>query len=366
MSKKKQLLTAMLCASSMMINSVAVIAQNKDKKQETKPAPAQGAWVTTLPAPPPPAAFIQREFSFGGPVVKDAPYSAEAVTETIQTLGDGNRIVQNSSSKIYRDSAGRTRHEQSLKAIGPWAVSGEAPVMISINDPVSGVHYNLDSNTKIAHKMAPLQNFAFSDGMKMKMKNKQKAADGAESGANVSTSSGFGIADSTAVRTTVNAQSGAGASVNTVTLTRAAPGAIVGAMASAVPALPMAGGFFGAAEGEVSTESLGKQMIEGVEAEGQRVTITIQAGKIGNDRPIVTANERWYSPELQTIVFSKNSDPRFGETTYKLINIDRGEPDSSLFQPPADYTVEEGPNFNFRPMLAEPPTIQKRRRPNEN
>jgi hypothetical protein len=365
MSKKKQLLMAMLCAFSMMINSVAVVAQNKDKGQETKPVPEQGAWVTTLPAPAPPAGFIQREFSFGGPVVKDAPYSAEAVTETIQMLGDGNRIVQNSSSKIFRDGAGRTRHEQALKAIGPWAVSGESPVMISINDPVSGVHYNLNSNAKIAHKMAPLDKLALDEALKVKMKSKQKAADGAESGANVSNVSSYGVTESAGVRTVVSGSSSGATSVNTVTLTRAAPGAIVG-MASAAPALPMAGAFFGAGEGEVSTESLGKQMIEGVEAEGQRVTITIQAGKIGNDRPIVTVNERWYSPELQTVVLSKNSDPRFGETTYKLINIDRSEPDSSLFQVPADYTVEEGPSFNFRAMPAEPPMIKKKRRPNEN
>ena len=71
--------------------------------------------------------FIHNEFSFDGKMVKGAPYSADAVTETIQTLGDGNRIVRNSSAKIYRDSAGRTRREQTFKAIGPWAVSGEAP-----------------------------------------------------------------------------------------------------------------------------------------------------------------------------------------------------------------------------------------------
>jgi hypothetical protein len=105
-----------------------------------------------------------------------------------------------------------------------------------------------------------------------------------------------------------------------------------------------------------------------VEAEGQRVTVTIEAGKNCNERPIVTVNERWYSPELQTVIFSKNSDPRIGETIYKLINIDRGEPDSSLFQVPADYTVEEGPGFGLRPMSVppEPPTMRMRRRPNEN
>src|SRR5262245_15391792 len=102
MRRKKQLLAAMLCAFSMVINSAAVVAQDKDKKQESKSNPEQGV---TVAAPAVPvltnrAAFIQSEFSFGGPAVKGAPYSAEAVTETIQTLGDGNRIVQTSSAKL--------------------------------------------------------------------------------------------------------------------------------------------------------------------------------------------------------------------------------------------------------------------------
>ena len=70
--------------------------------------------------PPPPDAnmvFFATE-SFGGKTVKNAPYSAEAVTETIQTLGDGNRIVNRISSLLYRDSEGRTRREQSLKGLG--------------------------------------------------------------------------------------------------------------------------------------------------------------------------------------------------------------------------------------------------------
>ena len=64
-----------------------------------------------------------------------------------------------------------------------------------------------------------------------------------------------------------------------------------------------------AGEGEVNRESLGKQTIEGVEAEGTRVTFTIAAGKSGNDRPIVTVNEQWSSPDLQAIVMGNNSDP---------------------------------------------------------
>jgi hypothetical protein len=92
---------------------------------------------------------------------------------------------------------------------------------------------------------------------------------------------------------------------------------------------------------EDRTELLGKKTIEGVEAEGTRSTITIPAGQIGNDRPIVIVSERWYSKDLQAVVLSKHSDPRVGENVYRLTNIKRTEPAKSLFELPADYKVEE-------------------------
>ena len=92
----------------------------------------------------------------------------------------------------------------------------------------------------------------------------------------------------------------------------------------------------------VKTESLGTQVIEGVSAEGTRRTRTIPAGRIGNDKPISIVSEVWYSPDLQLVVMTRRSDPRFGETTYKLSNIHRTEPSASLFQPPADFAVQEG------------------------
>lgn len=89
-------------------------------------------------------------------------------------------------------------------------------------------------------------------------------------------------------------------------------------------------------------EQLGKQNIEGVEAEGTRTTITIPAGEIGNERSLEIVSERWYSPELQLDVMTRHSDPRSGETIYRLTNIDRSEPAKSLFEVPADYTIKEG------------------------
>jgi hypothetical protein len=91
---------------------------------------------------------------------------------------------------------------------------------------------------------------------------------------------------------------------------------------------------------ETHTEQLGMQNIEGVDCEGTRTTTTIPAGAIGNERPIEIVYEKWYSKDLQMIVYSKHSDPRFGEQTYRLTNINRSEPDPSLFEVPAGYKLQ--------------------------
>jgi hypothetical protein len=93
--------------------------------------------------------------------------------------------------------------------------------------------------------------------------------------------------------------------------------------------------------GKASREDLGEREIEGVLARGTRTTTVIQAGEIGNDRAITVVAEQWYSPDLQLIVATKHSDPRSGETTYRLTNIVRGEQDRSLFEVPAEYTLKE-------------------------
>jgi hypothetical protein len=109
------------------------------------------------------------------------------------------------------------------------------------------------------------------------------------------------------------------------------------------------------------TESLGPQTIAGVNAEGTRVTRTIPAGEIGNEKPITVVLEHWYSADLQMDVKSTHSDPRFGDTTYTLTNIQRAEPDASLFAVPSDYTVTTGKNrmfihtFNGGPDAPPPP-----------
>jgi hypothetical protein len=98
--------------------------------------------------------FLSAEMRFDDKVVKGAPYSAQAVLESTQTLSDGTHITRKSTASIYRDGEGRTRREQTMDAIGPFAVSGDAPRMISINDPISGTNYILDPRNKTARKMS--------------------------------------------------------------------------------------------------------------------------------------------------------------------------------------------------------------------
>ena len=95
-------------------------------------------------------------------------------------------------------------------------------------------------------------------------------------------------------------------------------------------------------DSETVTTSLGTQMVGGISAEGTRTTRTIPAGQIGNVKPIVIVTERWYSPDLQMVVMTKRSDPRTGQASFQMTNIQRQEPAASLFQVPSDYTVTQG------------------------
>ena len=232
--------------------------------------------------------------------------------------------------RVYRDSEGRTRREQSLKGLGVLGTGEEPLQTIFINDPVAGVTYSLDSRTHIAHKSVP---FTF--------ELSRKAATRCQS---------------TAEGQTFEFKVGPGAAAGGGNVIMTAPlGAGAGGCTSSTFChLRVVGStyVFRTSKGPNANEKkeqLGKQMIEGVEAEGTRTTVTIPAGEIGNERPIEIVSERWYSPELQLVVMTRHSDPRMGETTYKLTNINRAEPAKSLFEVPADYTIKSGfasPSFD--------------------
>lgn len=235
----------------------------------------------------------------GGKPVKDAPYSAEAVTEVTQTLSDGNRIQRRTSAMLARDGQGRTRREQQAMALGGIVAESKA-TFVTITDPVGGFFITLHPEEKLATR-APMPKFdmAFEAGEPATVMSFR--ADPAASGA------------------------GAGIAVNALSATRL--------VAADDPSRI-----------DADIESLGSQEFDGVRADGTRTTNTIPAGAIGNEQPIAMVTERWYSPELQAVVMSKRSDPRFGETVYRLTNIQRAEPDAALFKIPSDYRIEE-PKF---------------------
>jgi hypothetical protein len=199
--------------------------------------------------------FVTAAPELHGAAVTNSPYSAEEVSEMLQTLADGTHLRQKYPAvKMYRDSKGRTRTERTTN-----------PVMIEISDPVAHVHYIL------ADKLP-------------------------------------------------------------------GPKDVVGGrIGSATPPPPPPG------KGpRLTVEKLGSQTMEGVLVEGTRHTTTRPEGsRLGNDRPITVVSETWTSPDLKVVVLSKQSDPRSGEYTRKLVNITRGEPDASLFQLPADYIMQE-------------------------
>jgi TonB family protein len=418
--------------------------------------------------------FFSQEMSFDNRLVKGAPFSADIVSETVQALPDGNRIVQRSEGRIYRDSQGRTRNQRTYQMGG----SSEQRQVINIIDPSTNASYSLDPETRIARKN--FHNFGMAP-----------TSDGVPGGVSKGAAAGEAIIKAQPIYPAVAKQINASGEVQ-VSIVIGENGQVIEAKAikghpalraaaedaarkwvfkptlldgkpvkqpgtltfvfmpppppTSVPPtaetgeetpkkLKVSGGVLqgnaikrvqppyppiakaarasgpvqvqitisetgevieasvisghpllrdavlqaarqwlfmptelsgvpvkvqgiltfnftlddeepsqapvsrSAARYTTKTEQLGKQMVEGVECEGTRVVTTLPAGAIGNERPIETVKETWYSPELQLMILSKSSDPRFGESTYRVTNIARYEPDAEHFQIPSDYTI---------------------------
>jgi hypothetical protein len=261
-------------------------------------------------------------------VVKGEPYSAEAVSESVQILADGNRIARGNTTRMFRDSEGRTRRENVSSNGGSGFSTSFSTTTnpdftffgfqdaISIFDPVSNLRYTLNPTAKTARRM----------------KSQSAMAEGA-----------------LFATTAQSISSVAKAQIETNAVKRTQVFTLPNLATTSVGDANLAGTVVVARGNNTAgkTESLGTRDIEGVTAEGTRTITTIPAGAIGNERPIETVYERWYSKELQLIVFSKHTDPRFGEQTYRLTNISRSEPDRSLFAPPADYKIVSESSVNY-------------------
>jgi hypothetical protein len=266
---------------------------------------------------------------FAGTPVTGAPYSAQRVTEHVQTSADGTRFTTTTQQEtVYRDSQGRTRTERPL-IMGPNAP--DAPLLVEISDPVANMGYTLDTQNKVAHRVA------------------YSAAPLRQSGVGGVGVAGGGGGGSLEGIIGAGVPPGPGIAPTAAQTVPPPPG---GGAPSAVLTSPVPGMTAAASQArsgrpnpEVTRETLGNQLIEGTMAEGQRFVQTWPAGSQGNDRPFQTTSESWFSQELKLMVLNKNLDPRSGENTMKLVNINRAEPPSTLFQPPVDYTIvdETGP-----------------------
>jgi hypothetical protein len=241
--------------------------------------------------------------------VLGAPYSATITNESIQILADGNRLVQTSTGTTARDSQGRTRRDTVLPAIGNLSAAN-APHLIFIHDPVAQTSYTLNLTEKTAQKLPALPPLA------------------------------GGTAGVGGAMVAMRVEGNGGQSP--------APDA----MPTTIAASPGPGVFFAkhltmSDQDQGNSEDLSSQTMEGVFVNGVRMTHTIPAGQIGNDLPITIVTEVWTSPDLKTVVYSKRSDPRMGEQTFRLTNIVRTEPSPSLFAVPADFKIVDAPQPIF-------------------
>ena len=275
--------------------------------------PAMAQTVVSVPASTASKTAVEYFALSSAKVVKGAPFSAEGISESVQVLPDGNRITRRVTSRMYRDGEGRFRREGESGGIsasggsfGYSTVNGNLFAVfgfqdsISISDPVENVSYTLFPSTKTVRRY----------------KSPKILAE----------STIFGSDKSYAAVLKSQIESSAQATKGT--------------------AVTIAKNLF--VNDYSKSESLGTKSFEGIEAEGNRTVVTIPAGKIGNERPIEITTERWYSKELDLTVYSRHYDPRFGEQTYRLINISRSEPDATLFTVPSDYKiVSEASGFTY-------------------
>ena len=258
-------------------------------------------------------------------MVKNAPYSAEMVSERTQTLGDGNQIVRKTSTMSYRDSAGRTRTEVRNE-------SGDL-VTVTIHDPVEGVRYILRPRDKSAIKVgAP-------DRAAMAAVREQARAAGAQARLKIEELRREGKLPEDE-RFIIKQVERAGAGEHKDVQIRIAQVAGPQAVARVAPLLAGAFGDHKWAS-KAETKDLGTREFNGVKATGVQRSYEIPAGEIGNRHPIVVSTETWTSPELQAVVYQKRSDPRSGEFVYRAENLKREEPAAALFTVPSDYTVKD-------------------------
>jgi hypothetical protein len=208
------------------------------------------------------------------------PFSADVIEETDKVLADGNRIHRQSHGKFYRDSQGRVRTETELSI-----AHASAPILhVVITDPVERQFIMLD----LTNKTAIISHFPWS----------------------LSTS---GSSESPAQ------------------------------IQPTTPALAMRDSRLAAVKSQSTATGTETREIEGFTVSLMRHTRTVPAGEKGNDKPLISTNESWYSKDLAIALLTTTENPESGKFVHKLVNIHTGDPDPLLFQVPADFTVKEMP-----------------------
>ena len=267
-------------AGLTMVAAFGAAAQDQEQKAEMDKLKVELSRLSALEQK------VGAEGAVMGQPVLGAPFSGTEVNEATQVLADGTRIHNEHETPVYRDGAGRTRREMGNTIV--------------IMDPVAKVRYTINTEHKTAVTM-PL-NF---------VKAQAGGRGGADQVVSLSISTGYAVTNSFVTKD-----------------------------GQEMPVKVVSGNVI-KKELRANNEDIGPQTMEGVVAQGTRTTRTIQAGEIGNDRPINITSEKWYSPQLQTVMMTKQNDPRSGENTFRLTNVKLGEPDASLFQVPAGYQVTE-------------------------
>jgi len=251
--------------------------------------------------------------------VRNAPYSAQIVTERTQTLADGNGIATRRTTMTYRDGAGRTRQEYRDDR-GDLAT-------VTIHDPVAGATFILHPRDRTAVRLAgggrrdearpPAERPLRGDGDDVIVKRVE----------------GLNDAERQRIQRDVR-----------IRVSRALAESGNTPRDARMQMAPLMNGAFADIKwsAKATTKELGTRDVGGVRAEGRLRSYEIPAGEIGNRNPIVVSDETWTAPDLQITVYTKHSDPRSGDFVFRLDNLKRDEPAASLFAVPADYTLREG------------------------
>ena len=257
---------------------------------------------------------------------KNAPFSAVVITQYDRALDNGGHIHRETRGKIFRDSQGRTRTESEMPAP---QLGADKYQHITINDPVQQVVINLN----VKYKTATIYHFGEGIGPTAPIGSQNAAASSPRPGTSTA-------------RSGSTIQVGPGAGPGVAPDPQIAAGALNGPSPDhRTPAKGTTTSKLGAniyTSGiDTKTVSLGNRTIEGVMATGTQTTRTLDAELMGTDKPVVSVNEIWYSPELGTRVLTETDDGQSGHSTMKLVNIVRSEPDPQLFQVPPEYQVKE-------------------------